>query len=324
MDDNNDGNVNRWEFCKALKDFKVDLHPRETEQLYNELAPGKAEELNIDIFMNTILGRMSDFRRGVVEQTFSILDQTGKETITVERLRQCYNSRRHPEVISGQKTIDETLGEFIGLFEAFNNSKSGQKRDTISKKDFISFFTYMSPMIADDNDFEAIVACCRANVPTQEKVLRINNPINENQSENRESRTNSRNGSRGTHRLGVIAPFGVSNEAFYKTSYSAFNYPTEKQLENFNSKNRHAAGATSWPGTHYADPRKLELEEKNQRLLSQITNILASRGIAGFLHLLETFQNSDKNKAGVIHGNDFQDGTVEFSSPIAQSHKTSS
>lgn len=312
MDDNNDGFINQWEFCKALKDFKVGMDPRETEHIYNQLVARKSDELDIETFMIALLGRLNDFRRGIIEKTFSILDQDGRGQITVDRIRQSYNSRRHPEVLSGAKTIDETLGEFVSLFDAFHSGRSGPKKESVTNQEFVQFFTYMSPMIADDNDFEAIVLCCRANIPVQEYKAPVSNPITENKSEARLSRADSRYGSRGTHRLGVIAPFGLSNEAYYQTSYSVHNYPNEKQLENFNSKNRYAAGVTSWPGTHYADPRKLELEEKNQRIISQITDTLASRGIAGFLHLLETFQNCDKNRSGLIGFKDFQEGILRF------------
>lgn len=316
MDDNNDGFINQWEFCKALKDFKVGMHPRETEQVFNLLVPSKHEELEIDAFMSVLLGRISDFRRGVIERSFDVLDHEGKGFITVDRLRQSYNSRRHPDVIYGKKTVDETLGEFVSLFDAFHSGRTGKNKESITRQEFFQFFNYMSPMIPDDNDFESIVLCSRANIPNQEKKPLIQNPITDNTHEIRSSRAESRYQSNGTHRLGVIAPYGLSNEAFYQTSYSAFNYPNEKQLENFNSKNKYAAGVTSWPGTHYADPRKLELEEKNQRLISQITDTLASRGIAGFLHLLESFQNCDKSRSGLINFGDFQEGRILlFSSP---------
>lgn len=310
MDNNNDGFLNRWEFCKALKDFKVGLHPEETELIFSQLASGNNDELNLEDFMSSFLGKFDEVRRGIVEKTFSVLDQNAEGTITVDRLRQSYNSKRHPDVVTGRKTIDEALGEFVSLFDAFHGNRNGQKKELISKQDFIKFFAYMSPMISDDGEFEAVVRCCRANIPSQETPKHISQPLADERRDTVYSRPDSRYGGRGTHRLGVLAPFGVSNETFYNTSYSAYNYPNEKQMENFNSKNKYAAGVTSWPGTHYTDPRKLELEEKHQRVVSQITDTLASRGVSGFLNLLETFQASDPNRSGVVSYRAFQEGRI--------------
>lgn len=311
MDDNNDDNINKWEFCKALKDFKVSLPPHDIEDIYMALVSSGQQELCIDTFMHQLIGKLDDMRRGEVEQTFDILDSYGKGAIPVDMLRKSYNSKRHPDVMKGSKTIDETLGEFVSLFDAFHNAKTGHRKELITRKEFIEFFTYVSPMVHSDTDFEAMVKCCRGNIPAQDTQIRGSEPNDEGlHSSQRNTFRENDYGSRGCHRFGVIAPYGLSNQAYYKTSYSSYDYPTDNQLANFNSKNRYAAGVTSWPGTHYADPRKLELEEKYQHLLSTITNTLAARGIAGFLHLLETFQNNDTGYSGMIKFRHFEESRL--------------
>ena len=311
MDDNNDDNINKWQFCKALKDFKVSLPPHDIEDIYLGLVSSRQQELSIDDFMHQFIGKLDEFRRGEVERTFEILDIGDKGVIPVDTLRKSYNSRRHPDVLSGLKTIDETLGEFVGLFDAFHNSRTGHRKESITRKEFAEFFSYVSPMITSDNDFEAMVKCCRANIPTQELHPRGSEPqAEEVYASHRRSVGDNAFASRGSHQFGVIAPFGISNQAYYKTSYSSYDYPTDTQMATFNTKNKFAAGVTSWPGTHYADPRKLELEEKYQHILSTITETLSSRGIAGFLHLLETFQNTDSGCSGATNYHHFDDSNI--------------
>jgi len=45
------------------------------------------------------------------------MDKTGDGVITIDDLRGTYSGRKHPQVISGEKTEDEVLAEFLHNFD---------------------------------------------------------------------------------------------------------------------------------------------------------------------------------------------------------------
>lgn len=52
------------------------------------------------------------------------MDKTGDGVITIADLRGTYSARKHPQVISGEKTEDEVLSEFLRNFDVIDQDGS--------------------------------------------------------------------------------------------------------------------------------------------------------------------------------------------------------
>ena len=61
---------------------------------------------------------MSSSRKNLIDKAFQKLDKTGDGKITLKDIKGVYNTRRHPEVLSGEKTEDEVLIKFLNTFES--------------------------------------------------------------------------------------------------------------------------------------------------------------------------------------------------------------
>ena len=48
---------------------------------------------------------------------FDVLDKDGNGFIEPQDVVACYNARKHPDVISGRKTAEQVLREFLDTFD---------------------------------------------------------------------------------------------------------------------------------------------------------------------------------------------------------------
>ena len=68
-------------------------------------------------------------------------------------LKGVYNAKKHPEVIEGKKTEDQVLTEFLSGMEGVCGNRDG----TVTKKEWIDYYTDVSASIATDAYFVAMM-----------------------------------------------------------------------------------------------------------------------------------------------------------------------
>jgi Ca2+-binding EF-hand superfamily protein len=61
---------------------------------------------------------MNQFRRNLCNKAFKIMDKDKSGVLNKDDIKGVYNATKHPDVISGKKTEDDILGEFLDTFEA--------------------------------------------------------------------------------------------------------------------------------------------------------------------------------------------------------------
>jgi len=60
---------------------------------------------------------MSKTRLDMCEKAFEKMDKTGDGFVTVEDLKLNYNVKDHPKFLSGEKTEDQLLKDFLDVFQ---------------------------------------------------------------------------------------------------------------------------------------------------------------------------------------------------------------
>ena len=129
MDDNNSHSLDKQEFIKAMKDFRVDLKQFEVDQLFAEFDRDKSGEIDYDEFVRGIRGTMNPFRKMFVSKAFNILDKDKSGVIDINDIKGVYNAKFHPDVKSGKRTEEEILGEFLETFETHHSLLTGGHKD---------------------------------------------------------------------------------------------------------------------------------------------------------------------------------------------------
>lgn len=98
---------------------------------------------------------MNDYRREVCQQAFRHLDFADDGIIDLSDIKRKYNAKKHPDVVSGRRTEDEILCEFLDTFEAHYAMMHGKqtKDRRISMKEWLEYYNNVSCNIDNDEYF---------------------------------------------------------------------------------------------------------------------------------------------------------------------------
>ena len=104
MDDDGSKSLNRMEFEKACRDFKIEITQQDIGTLFAAFDANRDGTIQYDEFLRTIRGDLSAFRLKMVEAAFKKLDRDGSGVVDAEEIASLYNAKKHPAVIDGRKT----------------------------------------------------------------------------------------------------------------------------------------------------------------------------------------------------------------------------
>jgi len=97
-------------------------------------------------------------RKKKVAQAFKKLDKDGNGWIDINDVRGVYNARKHPDVLSGKKTEDNILQEFLETFETAHNMRNNDAPDyVVTKEEFEEYYNMVSCSIDDDMYFTLMI-----------------------------------------------------------------------------------------------------------------------------------------------------------------------
>ena len=158
IDDDNSGVLSQQEFAKCCKDFKIGISEENIPILFAYFDSNRDGCLSIDEFLMAIRGELNDKRLALVKQAFQKIDNNGNGILDIEDIRDTYKADKHPDVISGKKTADQVLVEFLETFEAHHNIRNGNAADgKIDLEEFIEYYKNISVSIDNDDYFSLMM-----------------------------------------------------------------------------------------------------------------------------------------------------------------------
>ena len=158
VDENNTQTIDFEEFKKCCQQFQFNLNENEIKIAFTSFDRDNTGEIDYDEFLRTIRGDMNDFRKNLVNQVFNILDINGNGEISFDELQTKYSANNHPEVLSGKKTENEVLKEFMDTFQDTYNYLCGTETDNIiTLEEFMEYYENISMTIDDDEYFEVML-----------------------------------------------------------------------------------------------------------------------------------------------------------------------
>ena len=158
IDDNNTQTIDFGEFKKCCKDFNFGLNDKQIQMAFDAFDRDNTGEIDYDEFLRTIRGEMNDFRRNLVNQVFNKLDINGNGEISFDEIQAKYNAQNHPEVLSGKRTEEEVLKEFMDTFQDTYNYLCGTETDNIiTLEEFMEYYENVSMTIDSDEYFEIML-----------------------------------------------------------------------------------------------------------------------------------------------------------------------
>lgn len=152
MDDDQSRSLDKAEFKKGLRDYKVDLDKETTDQLFDSLDVDHSGTLDFDEFLIALRPPMNNGRKQLVFKAFTKLDKTKDNVITIEDLKGVYNVTKHPKYLSGEWDEDKCLGEFLVSFDSKDNA-DGQ----VTEEEFMNYYSGVSASIDNDAYFDLMM-----------------------------------------------------------------------------------------------------------------------------------------------------------------------
>ena len=159
-DDNDSKTLTLPEFIKFCHDYRMPLSGNEINNLFEEFDTNKNGEINYEEFVSAFVGEMNERRKRLITILFETFDKNRKGVIDLDDIRNSYNANNHPDVVSGKKTEDEILAEFLDFLQYHFSLLKSDKEQEINKiniEEFLAFFNNISAGVEDDDYFENII-----------------------------------------------------------------------------------------------------------------------------------------------------------------------
>tara|TARA_B110001450_G_scaffold250568_1_gene269436 strand:- start:155 stop:1399 length:1245 start_codon:yes stop_codon:yes gene_type:complete len=154
MDDNNSRSLDKYEFTKAMTDYMLGFTEGEIQKLFAYFDVDRSGDIAFDEFIRAIRGPMNAARKKVVAQCFKKLDKDASGWIDISDIRGVYVANKHPDVISGKKTEDQILQEFLETFETAHAMRNNEAPNyVVTKEEFDEYYNNISASIDDDAYF---------------------------------------------------------------------------------------------------------------------------------------------------------------------------
>ena len=158
MDDNHSMSLDKFEFTKAMQDYMLGFSEGEIANLFSFFDYDRSGLVEYDEFLRTIRGPMNPYRKSIVAKAYAILDKDHNGYIDISDIRGTYNATKHPDVISGKKTEQQILQEFLETFETAHNMRNNNAPDhVVTKEEFEEYYNNISASIDSDEYFNVMM-----------------------------------------------------------------------------------------------------------------------------------------------------------------------
>lgn len=154
MDDNHSLSLDKFEFSKAMQDYMLGFSEGEIQTLFAHFDIDRSGLIEYDEFLRAIRGPMNANRKAIVMRAFAVMDKDGSGMIDINDIRGVYKADKHPDVMSGKKTEQQVLSEFLETFETAHSMRNQNTPDHIvSKDEWVEYYNNVSASIDGDDYF---------------------------------------------------------------------------------------------------------------------------------------------------------------------------
>lgn len=303
MDDDGSHTLSLSEFLKACRDFRLDLSETEARQIFVLIDRDRSGYIDYDELLRAIRGPMNSSRRKLVEMAWDRLDKDHNNVLEIEDLRGVYSANKHPDVISGRRTEDSVLNEFLDTFD-INHKLNGGTDTKVSKEEFFEYYNNVSSSIDEDSYFELMMnSAWRLQDPTRQQVPWAGVYSSGTYNPNHKAQwLADHHRSQFGGSVAENAPFGTSSDPI---DYSTHLRPKQSDSA-YHNQNVPPAGSSN-----KIERIRNSVLQPNE-LFAKFKEKLVSRGARGIIGLSRVFRNIDDNQNKQIEFGEFEKVIKEF------------
>jgi len=267
MDDNHSMSLDKFEFSKAMSDYMLGFSEGEVQTLFTHFDFDRSGLIEYDEFLRAIRGPMSAGRKAIAMRAFTKMDADGSGMIDINDIRGVYTADKHPDVMSGKKTEQQVLSEFLETFETAHSMRNQQTPDHIvSKDEWVEYYNNVSASIDNDEYFALMM----------NNAWNLDGTMDVNKKKGWKAEDNGKAASSGApaRRGGAAASRGGARQGGAASAITG--------------------GASSGPS---AEPDMPPMNMSEAQLMERFREKLAKRGNRGIMGLGRSFKIADDNRS---------------------------
>lgn len=295
-DDDNSKSLNFEEFVKICKDFRTELTQSEALSLFTLFDRNRNNLIDYDEFLRAVKGEMNEKRKALVLLAFAALDADKSGVVEIQDLKNKYNMRKNPEVLSGRKSEEEAYGEFLQTLEFHFNIYKGKMDRKITLEEFDEYYNNVSCSIDSDEYFETVIR----NAWNLDR-------IDYNRMHKGWAADYAGNGVAGNS---GFANLNVNvNAAVAGNNLNNFNNPNNYENANMNINDNYNPYNNSYipqqnqnimKQPSYSAASVAYNNPVNDPIMQRLREKILSRGIKGIIGIQRSFKIADRNRTGMI------------------------
>ena len=175
-------------FYSSLRDINISFRLNDLTDLFNYIDKSNSNNILTENILKLIKGNLNQKRKNIIEYSFSLIDKDKIGRVPIEKIKNLYNCKLHPDVYIGFKQEEDILKEFYYTFDLYCSLYN--IKEYINSNEFLEYYWGISASILDDNYFEDILNGVWNNNVKRNKY--INSLINDNMIANKNYNENYR------------------------------------------------------------------------------------------------------------------------------------
>ena len=144
------------ELSISIQPLRLNISSNDIYEFFNYLDEEKIGRVSTNNIIGILLEPINERRIIYLNKVFKHLDTDKKGEISINKLKNSYIAKNHPDIINNNKTEDEIYNQFCYTLDIYIRINNIQNY-TINNDQFIDYYTGISPSIKTDKDFENIL-----------------------------------------------------------------------------------------------------------------------------------------------------------------------
>ena len=144
------------ELSISLQQLHLNISSNDIYELFNYLDSEKIGRISTSDILNLVTEPINEKRKIYLVKVFKNIDSDKKGEISINKLKNIFNAKNHPDVSDNIRNEDEIYNQFcytLDIFIRFNNILNY----SINLEQFIDYYSGISPSIKEDEEFQKIL-----------------------------------------------------------------------------------------------------------------------------------------------------------------------
>jgi Ca2+-binding EF-hand superfamily protein len=152
MDKDGSKSLSKMEFRNAIADLGMRIKDSEIFGLFDYFDMDRSGSVDFEEFLQSLRDPLGMKRLQLIHMAFNVIDTDGSGIVDAAEVATLYDATKHPAVVTGAKSKEQVLREFLDTFDV-----GGEVDGKVTRQEFVNYYTNISSSIENDEYFELMI-----------------------------------------------------------------------------------------------------------------------------------------------------------------------